>query len=288
MRLPAAALAAILAVAAFGREGASGSVSTNATPFAPILIRAGDVPGVTGHVQGMCAADDALYLSTHDAIVKADWRGKVLCLRRFSSHMGDLAWHRGRVYCTWARRVGKASEAILLVLDGGDLHEVARKTVAEIPGVDGITVMGDRIYFGVGEGKMKFHRVNRLGMADLDLNVIGYRDVDYGVETNFGAQNMCAFDGRVYAFFYTHLGETKGSPLRCCVLDRDLNVVSAERYSSAQGIDLAPARFGGTRERPVFVKSHAPGKVAKDDPAAVRMRVDFFTIRNGAFSKLSN
>ena len=55
MRLPAVALAAILAVAAFGREGASGSVSTNATPFAPILIRAGDVPGVTGHVQGMCS-----------------------------------------------------------------------------------------------------------------------------------------------------------------------------------------------------------------------------------------
>ena len=53
MRLPAVALAAILAVAAFGREGASGSVSTNATPFAPILIRAGDVPGVRGHVLGM-------------------------------------------------------------------------------------------------------------------------------------------------------------------------------------------------------------------------------------------
>ena len=254
--------------------------------FAPLRFRVKDLPGVTGHVQGMCAAEDALYFSTHNAVVKADWGGKVLAIRKFASHMGDLAWHEGRVYCSWGRRFGQGSEALLLVLDA-DLNEVARKQIPGLRGIDGVTVMGDRLYFGAGGNPRAFHRVNRLGMADLDLNVIGYRDVDYGVETNFGAQNIFAFDGRIYAFFYTHLGDRKGSPLKCCVLDRDLNVLSAERFNSSQGIDVAPSRFGGTRERPVFVKSHAVGKVDRGNPDAAYVSVSFWTIRDGQLASLS-
>ena len=186
--------------------------------FDTIRIKARDLPGVTGHVQGMCVSDDAIFLSTHNAVVKADWSGKVLGLCRFASHMGDLAFHDGRIYCTWSRTQGGKKEPVILVLDA-DLKEVTRKTIPDVPGCDGIAVMDGRVYFGVGRMIKEPHRVNTVGMLDMDLNVKGFKDVDYGVETNFGVQNMCILNGKIYAFFYTHLGGKKGAPLKCCILD---------------------------------------------------------------------
>ena len=254
--------------------------------FETLRIKAADLPGVTGHAQGMCASDTAMFISTHNAIVKVDWSGKVLAVRRFESHMGDLAFHDGRVYCTWAHRKDGKTEPTILVLDG-ELKDVARRIIPDIPGCDGITVLGNRIYFGVGRGLMNAHRVNTLGMLDMDFNVIGYKDVDFGVDTNFGAQNICAFDGRIYAFFYTHLGKKKGLPLKCCILDKDLNVISAEPFAAGMGIDVAPVRFGGTPQRPIFVKSHTIGKIDRNDPAAVYITLSFWTYADGKSKSLA-
>ena len=255
--------------------------------FDTIRIKARDLPGVTGHVQGMCVSDDAIFLSTHNAVVKADWSGKVLALRRFESHMGDLAFHDGRIYCTWSRTQGGKKEPVILVLDA-DLKEVTRKTIPDVPGCDGIAVMDGRVYFGVGRMIKEPHRVNTVGMLDMDLDVKGFKDVDYGVETNFGVQNMCVLDGKIYAFFYTHLGGKKGAPLKCCILDKELNVLSAEPFAAGQGIDVAPARFGGSAERPVFVRSHSPGKIARDDPEAVYVSISFWTYAGGKARPLAS
>ena len=64
--------------------------------------------------------------------------------------------------------------------------------------------------------------------------------------------------------------------------------LSAEPFAAGQGIDVAPARFGGSAERPVFVRSHSPGKIARDDPEAVYVSISFWTYAGGKARPLAS
>ena len=69
-----------------------------------------------GHVQGIAATDDALYMSQMKRIVKVDWNGKVLKTIPTPHHTGDIAadggWEEGRPDNGFRRRseAGKRSE----------------------------------------------------------------------------------------------------------------------------------------------------------------------------------
>ena len=57
--------------------------------------------------------------------------------------------------------------------------------------------------------------------------------------------------------------------------------LSAEPFAAGQDIDVAPARFGGSADRPVLVRSHSPGKIVRDDPEAVYVSISFWTYAGG-------
>ena len=51
-----------------------------------------------GHIQGIAASEDALYVAQMTRLVKLDWKGSVLATRAVTSHTGDIAWHDGELY----------------------------------------------------------------------------------------------------------------------------------------------------------------------------------------------
>ena len=51
-----------------------------------------------GHVQGIAASEDSLYVAQMTRLVKVDWKGNVLAQRAVQSHTGDIAWHDGELY----------------------------------------------------------------------------------------------------------------------------------------------------------------------------------------------
>ena len=48
-----------------------------------------------GHIQGIAASDEALYVAQMTRLVKFDWKGHVLASRQVQSPTGDIAWHSG-------------------------------------------------------------------------------------------------------------------------------------------------------------------------------------------------
>lgn len=193
-----------------------------------------------GHVQGIAAADDALYLAQMRRIVKVDWSGKVL--KRISSpwHTGDVAWWKGRLYAALAVEEDGRKIGLIRVFDK-DLNLVKEAKIDR--GIDGITCMNGVLYVGMGaktQPSSELHRVNILGRFDAEtLTEIAPRaEFDYGIETMYGFQDMCNDGKHIYAAFYT---EDAHPPM--AVFDGDLNIVRVGTFDASQGLDVAPQRW---------------------------------------------
>ena len=78
-----------LAAALLGCEAVHGPAAEELRPFA-VGLEALDQNG--GHVQGIAAAPDALYVSQQSRLVKLDWTGRVLKTCVAPAHTGDLFW----------------------------------------------------------------------------------------------------------------------------------------------------------------------------------------------------
>lgn len=70
-----------------------------------------------GHIQGLAASEEAVYVSQMTRIVKLDWRGNVLAKREAISHTGDIAWHDGELYAAVAV-YPECKEGRIQVFDG--------------------------------------------------------------------------------------------------------------------------------------------------------------------------
>lgn len=240
-----------------------------------------------GHQQGIGVSDSHIYLGCSGCIAKLDWNGKPVKAVKTRGHMGDVAWYKGRVYAAWAfgggRNPATGKGAHMLAVFDEDLNELSRREFPDIPGIDGVTVLDDVIYVGVGAGGgndgRALHRRNRVMRLGMDLATIDVKDVDIGVDVNHGVQNLVAADGKIYGFFYTHLGSRPGSPITCGVFDRDMKLLETRQAYSGQGIDVAPKRFQTVPGRTVFVKGGSSFP-KPDSPAAFkRIQYGFFTMK---------
>jgi len=236
-----------------------------------------------GHQQGISCNDDFIFFGASAAVGKLDWQGNPVRVKQVPAHMGDVAWYKGRLYATWARHEGKKEKKNLVAVFDENLDPVAEHEVPGVAGIDGIAVLDDVIYFGAGaeEGR-NFHRKNRIGRMTLDFRFLGWTEIDIGVDVNYGVQNMVAADGKVYCFFYTHLGDRKGSPVTCGIFDRDLKLLATKRAYSGQGIAVAPKRFQTVPGKTVFLKggSSSPKKGTEPAPDFVRLRYGLYTLRD--------
>ena len=210
-----------------------------------------------GHVQGIAATEDALFLAQMKRIVKVDWSGKVLKVVPSPNHTGDIAWHGGRLYAALSLESNGRKVGAIRVFDG-DLNLVKEAKVDR--GIDGITCMNGVLYVGMGaktQPSSKLHRVNVIGRFDADTlaEIAPRAEFDYGIETMYGFQDLTNDGKNVYAAFYV----VDGNP-PMVVFDSDLNVVRKGWFDASQGFDVAPARFGGGKQAFVWSKTGKHGE----------------------------
>ena len=87
---------AALSIAVFGGAGAA--------PVPPkwsaVLTRSGAIEARHGHIQGICATDDALYMTLVNGLYKFDWKGRLVKRIDFNPHVGDICLWGDRLYVT--------------------------------------------------------------------------------------------------------------------------------------------------------------------------------------------
>ena len=200
-----------------------------------------------GHVQGIAAAPDALYVAQQTRIAKLDWQGRVLKTRAVPRHTGDLCWHDGLLYTALA----KDGKGFIQVYDS-DLNLVREKPLDR--GIDGIAILDGVLYLGMGAARgqpsAKPHRVNILGRFDADtLEEVSPRtEFDYGHETKYGFQNITTDGRRLYGTFYS----VKGSP-QVAVFDKSLRIERTHHLKANQGLDALPKELVG--DRTLFIRA---------------------------------
>ena len=219
-----------------------------------------------GHIQGIAASEDALYVAQMTRLVKFDWKGKVLAARPVQSHTGDIVWYGGELYTSVAvypeRRDGR-----IQVFDKN--LNLVRETVVDRK-IDGIACADGVLYVGMGakeQPSSKPHRVNILGRFDAKtLKEIAPRaEFDYGHKTKYGFQNI-VFDGeRFIASFYTPV---KGTP-NVAFFDKNLKVLGVATEMCNQGFDILPPAMRKEGRR--FVR--ATTEISKN-PASVSCSFD--------------
>lgn len=262
-----AALLAFLPVLAWGQTSVSGVAKGAPKPFT-VGAEAFDPKG--GHIQGVAASEDALYVAQMTRLLKLDWEGNVLATRAVTSHTGDIAWHGGELYTSVAvypeRKKGR-----IQVFDK-DLNLLREAAIDRT--IDGIAYADGVLYVGMGakvQPSKNPHRVNIIGRFDAKTleEVAPRAEFDYGHETRYGFQNIANVDGVLYASFYA----VKGAP-STVLFDKSLNVLGTRDGGSNQGFDVLPAslRTPGAR----FVR--ATTKRSKSQPS-VSCAFDFFDFR---------
>ena len=239
--LSAAALSCIVA-------GADGCTNAELRPFA-VGPEAFDPKG--GHIQGIAASEDALYVAQMTRLVKLDWKGNVLAQCAVQSHTGDITWHDGELY-TAVAVYPERKEGRIQVFDK-DL-KLLRETVIDRT-IDGIAYADGTLYVGMGAKEQPSsnpHRVNIIGRFDAKtLKEIAPRaEFDYGHDTRYGFQDI-AFDGeRLIASFYA----VKGSP-DVVFFDKGLNILGTAFAKCNQGFDILPPPLRGDGRRFVQAKT---------------------------------
>ena len=223
-----------------------------------------------GHIQGVAAGEDALYVSQMTRLAKLDWEGNVLATRAVTSHTGDIAWHDGELYTAVA--VYPECKAGRIQVFDKDLN-LLRETVIDRT-IDGIAYVDGVLYVGMGardQPSKNPHRVNIIGRFDAKTlkEVAPRAEFDYGHETRYGFQNIANVDGTLFASFYA----VAGSP-STVLFDKSLNVLGTLDGGPNQGFDVLPAslRTPGAR----FVR--ATTKRSKSLPS-VSCAFDFFDFR---------
>lgn len=239
-----------LAAALLGCEAVHGPAAEELRPFA-VGLEALDQNG--GHVQGIAAAPDALYVSQQSRLVKLDWTGRVLKTCVAPAHTGDIFWCNGQLYAALAM----GGKGFIRIYDA----ELNLKREREVErGIDGIAVLDGVVYLGMGsktQPSKNPHRVNILGRFDAEtLEEIAPRaEFDYGYETKYGFQNITTDGKLLYGSFYAVVGAPQ-----TVAFDRDLRVRATHGLSANHGLDVLPAAVAG-EGRAMFVrgKTHLDG-----------------------------
>ena len=244
-----------------------------------------------GHVQGATCDESGIYLSHGGGIVKIGWDGKKIVEASAPWHLGDCFVHGGRVYS--AHGYSKPRDGMrgwIAVWDATSLELLEEKPV-ETNCIDGMVVLGGRIYYGVGAGHSP-HGGALIGVADMSLNKIDEKRVDFGYWIHYGVQTM-ATDGKSLFFGNYGAPPDNGNPkrLNCTRLAPDLTVESSTRFACSEGFGVVPKAVS-KREATVFFAVHALGgnmQGWRKDPVGnpPRIRIDFYEYDNGQFRSIS-
>lgn len=244
--------------------------------FSAIYTLPGELDTITGHVQGICASNDAIYLSHQKGIVKLSWNGKVLKHVPAPDHTGDICFYNGKLYAAiayYGHRRGKGA----IKEYSADLDEL-RTLELDFP-TDGITVLNGSFYFGAGPNPSTLHRGNRLARTPLDLSgKITFIKIDHGFPTRFGTQAITTCGNFLIATFYG------GKNTRnTAIFDADGKLIQTFDFNAGMGFAALPPRF--KTSTPVFLRLRALYNMRKKE--SPRVCFDFYALRNGTLVKIN-
>ena len=200
-----------------------------------------------GHVQGMCAASNALYFAYHNQIVKTDWFGRFIKRVDVMRHTGDICLWNGRLYTVLCHDDDSPIPGRIQVFD----EELNLVDEAQVPrdtdGMDGITCVDGVLYVGLGSAGTPdaphmgnwFCRYDALTLKPLCKP---FR-VDHGYDCSSGVQNLCTDGNLIYASVYCP-DETADTPC-FIVFDKDMNVKGTCVFGWRQGMDVVPGGKDG-------------------------------------------
>ena len=257
-------------------EGKTVPENDHVKELPPFVVGVDALDPAGGHVQGIAASEDALYISQMTRIVKLDWKGNVLATRNVQSHTGDIAWHDGELY-TAVAVYPERKEGRIQVFDK-DLNLLRETTIDRT--IDGIAYADGVLLVGMGakeQPSSKPHRVNILGCFDAKtLKEIAPRaEFEYGHDTVFGFQNIAFDSGCFIASFYS----VKGSP-EVVFFDRNLKVLGTAYAQCNQGFDILPKSMRADGRRFVRAKT-----TVSKSPPAVSCEFDFIELKRLAASQ---
>lgn len=227
----------------------------------PIVTAPQALTDERGHIQGMCVAKDALFLTMAGGISKMDWRGRLLRKIPQSAkkvHTGDVCWWKERLYaaiCCFPQgpffgkneKTGQPLRGCLQVYDG-ELNLVKSRPIDRPP--DGIVCIDGVLYVGLGSSfydKRRPYRGTYFGKFDAETlePLCEPFVVDNGYDAWAGVQNLATDGEFIYANFYVP-DETAGTP-NFIKYDRDFKVKGAWQFGYGQGFDFVPGGCEGTR-----------------------------------------
>lgn len=247
--------------------------------LAVLMTEPGALTSGMGHVQGIDATDEAIYLSHDKGLFKIDWNGKLLASVDAPRHTGDICVWKGRIYT--AAHVINPGDG-LSGGSGGGLVEVYDKDLKLVKsraldfGIDGITCVDGRLYVGIGRNHPRPMRGHVIGFLDAEtLEPMGTCGTDYGHATCWGPQDL-AYDGEhVWMMFYP----AKGEP-GCGRFTKDLVSVTSVKTPLSNGFCVAPKRFW-RKDKPVYLSGH----MMKGEKTP-RVRIDFWRFNGNDFEKV--
>ena len=197
-----------------------------------------------GHVQGMCAASNALYFAYHNQIVKTDWFGRLLKRVDVMRHTGDICLWDGKLYTALCHDKDSPVPGRIQVFDE-DLNLLAETPTPR--DADGITCVDGILYVGLGpagtpEAPNRGNWFGRYDARTLKPLCAPFR-VDHGYDCSAGVQNLCTDGNLIYANVYCP-DETADTPC-FIVFDKDMNVKGTHLFGWRQGMDVVPGGKGG-------------------------------------------
>ena len=245
--------------------------------YVPIVAGKGELDAAFGHIQGICASDDALYFSHQKGIFKLDWNGRVLKHIKAENHTGDLCFYNGRVYsaiaCYDPERRGKGA-----IQEFSSDLEVLRRYELPFP-IDGIAVSDGHFDFGVGPNPAKAHRGNRLGKLAADFSgKIDFIKIDHGYETRWGTQTITNYKNLLFVSFYG-----AKTPMETAVFDKNGKLIDVLPFNANFGFEVLPHRFKSEKFR--FLKLVNLYNFRKKESPQIRL--DFYEYDSGKMNKIS-
>ena len=178
------------------------------------LATAGEIvceaKGFPGHLQGIASDSTGIYWSFYDTIVKTDYTGKTLISVKSPRHSGDICVANGNV-CVSVMHYDKEKEkedgfrGNVYIYDT-NLKFVKKVPLPETPSPDGITFLNGKFYVAGDDFGYEPHPLNTISVYDANLKFERKITVDLGKPTQYGAQTLNAFNGRILAGFYAQNG----------------------------------------------------------------------------------
>ena len=247
----------------------------------------------SGHIQGACCSDKAIYLSHSLGIDKIGWDGKLVKHVDVPAHLGDSAYADGLIY--GACDIKDASLRVdgkpgLVRVWNEDLEVVTNVWFNE--SLDGITVLGDTIYVGVAAAGAP-HGTNIVKRLGRDLSDKGNVELDFGYWTKYGVQTM-ATDGSSIFFGNYGADVDTGNPegWNGTRLSPSLEIMGNLKFPKpngvSEGFDFVPKSVS-RRSDPVFLRVGAATSQKEwnttDHPPQIR--IQFFSCRDDSFTLIT-